>query len=148
MGAAVADSIRAILAESDALISHVNERVGASHQDETSDETATALSIADAWNTHLARVIREARLADAARDFRAQWPALVRWRDKVLGNQKRQKPAVIAAAYESLALECSLAGELHLAAKAQQAAIDVIRSRGPKVVPIRPAESSDVAQSA
>lgn len=147
MVVAVAESTRMVIAESAAVIARVRASIGA-HQDDVSDDTATALRIADEWARALEHVVSEARLAEAAMNFRLQWPALVRWRDKVLANQKRQKPAVVAAAYESLALECTLAGELHLAAKAQQAAIDVIRSRGPKVVPIRPAEDPAVAQSA
>jgi hypothetical protein len=143
----VAESIRDVLAESAAVIARVTAQIGVAPQDDVNDDTAIALSIVDAWDRQLEHLMRESRLAENARDFREKWPALVRWRDRVLAHQKKAKPGDVAAAYESLALECELAGEYHLAAKAQQAAIDVIRSRGPKVVPIRAADEA-VAQSA
>lgn len=146
----VAESTRDVLASADAVIARVRAAIGESHQDDASAETANAYRVADAWNGLVAQFDRERTLADAAKNFREQWPALVRWRDRVLANAKRAKPSVVAAAYESLALECTLAGEYELAAKAHNAAIDVMRRRGrtvPTILPIRSA-SDDVGAQA
>lgn len=155
MERAVADATREILASADAVIDRVRSRIDGDVQPVASDDTATAFRVADEWNDRVEQLVRERHLAYAAKHFRAQWPALIRWRESVLKNARKSKPAVVAAAFESLALECTLAGELDLAAKAQQAAVDVMRRRGmarieTTVVPIRsdvPA-SGEQAQSA
>jgi hypothetical protein len=117
---------RAALADTDAVLARVRARVGDAPPP-SDDDTATALSIADAWAAEVERLVDEHTLAAAAENFRERWPALVRWREGVLGTKGRGRPAHVAAAYESLALECMLAGEHHLSAKAQQAAINAVR---------------------
>lgn len=140
----MAESTRAVLASVDETLTRIRSRIGAP-QDDASKETAAAFRVADEWARHVEHLVLENRLTDAARQFRAQWPALVRWRERVLQNPRKSKPAIVAAAFESLALECTLAGEMELAAKAQQAAIDVMRRRG--VVPIRSETTVSGAQA-
>ncbi len=150
------NSTRVILAEADAAIARMRSRIALSDAAKSSqiadlgpgrerDVVASAMRIADDWERRVVEIVHEAKLAEAAQNFRQRWPALVRWREKVLANKRRARPSLVAAAYESLALECTLAGEHHLAAKAQQAALTVMA----RVRPIRPSASADVeAQSA
>lgn len=140
----MADTVRESLASADDVIGRVRARLVETPAP-IDGETANAMRIADEWARYAEGLADESKLVDAARNFRQQWPALVRWREKVLGNQRRAKPSIVAAAFESLALECFLAGQHELAARAQQAAIDAVRSRR-KVVPIR--SGANAAQDA
>lgn len=136
LGGDVSESIRAALADADALIARVTARLAGdpscvnitADTDTDRELTATAERIADDCERRLETIAHESRLADAARGFRQRWPALVRWREKVLANRRHERPSVIAAAYESLALECLLAGEYELSARAQHEAVRAMES--------------------
>jgi hypothetical protein len=135
MADVVSESIRAALVDADALIARVNAALAGDPScvnvtvDSHSDQTATAHRIADEWQGQFEAVVHESQLADAARQFRQRWPALVRWRERVLTNRRHAKPSLVAAAYESLALECLMAGEYELSARAQQEALRVMQPR-------------------
>jgi len=98
------------------------------------DETRPAGELAD-----IARILGEdwerATLAAGAegvlslRPFVADWPALVRWRDRVLADRQQYPPDVVAAALEALALECALSGHPELAQRAVQRAEHLVIGR-------------------
>jgi hypothetical protein len=94
-------------------------------------ETARAYEVAVDWERYVNAVADRAIIDEAVRAFRASWPALVRWRTRVLEakGSKKARPAEIAAAWECVALECLLAGELHLADEARSAAVRVMTER-------------------
>lgn len=125
-------SARAALADADAVIARVSAKIGEPipMDGATTEFTAYAHRVADEWERYTLSIVDEARLEEAARSFRQRWPALVRWRDKVLKNRRHEKPSVIAAAFESLALECLLAGESELSARAQHEAMNIMSKMG------------------
>lgn len=75
-----------------------------------SPETVTAIGMAAEHEAIVESELRAGRRAEVAQQFREQYPALSRWRDRVLNNPRRVSGQEVAAAYELLALECSLAG--------------------------------------
>lgn len=119
-------SAREAISLADTVIASVRARLGESV--ERDGEAANAARVADEWERYALSIVAESKLVESARNFRQRWPALVKWRERVLQNRRRCKPADVAAALESLALECTLAGEHHLAARAQHQAIQVMRS--------------------
>src|SRR4051812_45604766 len=103
---AVNRSIRSALHGADAVIARVRTRLygvtGSAHL----ISGDSALRICDEWERYVIAVVHESKRAEAARDFRHHWPALVGWRERVLKHEGRFRPSTVAAAYESLSLEC------------------------------------------
>lgn len=83
---------------------------------EPDDPTAIGRILAEDWERFALAVRAESELS--RRRFIVDWPALTRWRDRVLRDRRRYTPDIVAAALESLALECHLAGHPELAARA------------------------------
>lgn len=136
---------REALIAADAAIARVRARLGESvEHDQHDGESAAGARTADEWERYALAIVFEAKLVESAKNFRLRWPALVKWRERVLKNRRRAKPADVAAALESLALECTLAGEFALAARAQHQAIQVMRG----VSPIREGQPATEAMSA
>ena len=141
---------REALIAADAAIARVRARLGESVEHGQPDgEAAAAARVADEWERYAVAIVAEAKLVESAKHFRQRWPALVKWRERVLKNRRRAKPSDVAAALESLALECTLAGQPELAARAIDGAIAVMRSRAlaVPVVPIRSAAANAVADA-
>lgn len=92
------------------------------------DLTRVAQILAEDWERSALATRALGLLEDRAkvRPFIADWPALVRWRDRVLAQPRRHPPDIVAAALEALALECHLAGRPELADKAMQHAERIV----------------------
>ena len=124
---------REVLASADDIIGRVRARLataGVVPSDQPpSDETAAAYRLAFDWSRALEQLHADGQRDAAAKNFRARWPALVRWRDRTIANWRRESPADVAAAYELVALECYLGGVPDLAEKAQAEAVRVLMTR-------------------
>lgn len=98
--------------------------------------------LADDWERFALAVQAESELSK--RRFVVDWPALARWRDRVLSNRRRYAPDVVAAALEALALECYLSGQLDLAdrsiGQARRVVLEHARRTGAHTVPPTPIE--------
>jgi hypothetical protein len=92
-------------------------------------ETAEAVEVAVEWERHVIALADQVEIDESVRAFRQRWPALFRWRTGVLAAPKRVPPSTVAAAWECVALECLLAGEMELADEAQSAAVRVMMER-------------------
>lgn len=91
---------------------------------------AQAAALSDEWEAWTLAIIDESRheerLRAANAAFRTQWPALVHWTGSVLKHRRNHPVGEVAAALEATGVECSLAGETGLAARARRAAMRVI----------------------
>ena len=126
-------SVREALSSADAAIAAVHARLAAAGivpgETRPSDETAAAYRLALDWSRALEQLRIDGAREAAAKNFRQRWPALVRWRDRVIANWRSERPADVAAAYELVALECYLGGVPELAEKAQAEAVRILMTR-------------------
>jgi hypothetical protein len=145
-------SAHAALAAADAVIARVKGRIGAGPETGCGDarggalqpDTLEAFRIAREWELHVVQIVADAKAEEAVRRFREQWPAIVHFRDRVLTSPERETAATVAAAYELLALEATLADDRQSAAEAQFAAFEIMQD----VRPLHVGRNTVLARSA
>lgn len=103
---------------------------------ESHEPASIAQIIAEDWERYALAVVAHAELSK--RPFVVDWPALARWRDRVLANRRAYTPADVAAALECLALECHLSGQPELAAKATRQAEQLVLEHARRTSRARP----------
>jgi hypothetical protein len=108
-------------APTDELLERMRAKYGAGVPDAPDFEglTADCYRSIDETERYIEELRADALRTEAARAFRTEYPALARWRDRILKHPRRYNKAEVAAAYELMALECALGGLGSLAARAR-----------------------------